>query len=552
MRRLGDSLEFAYIRTLMPRGAAEEDGFIYLSDPFIRRLVGPQLKLTERRRILCYNHLRMIGHASLLYRTQLGKPPKSLADLTEANCAPGKFGEGKLVCPDGGAYSLAADGQTGLCSIHGHTHFLTPCIEIPVTKVSQEEASEYRAFLEDYNRYWRTFFDPIGIRVQITPQRYRLETIVLPLIDNSIYTGLAMALGGKPEPLDALPIPKRTIFSVAARVNKEPLIQQVKQQEGDVTRELLREFGIRGAAAGELNAEEFLAKGLGNQVSMHLYDAPQMFDFNLPSFLGQAMGTFQGGWRGNRELLPISLLVTSLNAPVYLAIPVQDPKVVDKFLEDLDRLFAAMARRSMRAGIFQLDQDFYHLSSTDGRATRSFGLQFGPLKLRFFYERIGNAFYIASKPFILDDLKVASAASDAGPVAHAMARMRPENWNQVLPDFRLGWAENHREACLNNLSPLSNVARAFTSKDAAQAHSQADALYGVHFFCPEDGQYVVSADGKSVTCSVHGSPAAPRQLPAPGQDTALGKLLAGLAGTTAALTFHEDGLHAVLTIDRKP
>src|SRR5262249_8694428 len=48
-RRLGESQEFQYIRTLMQRGAAEEDGFVYLSDPFIRRLVGPQLKLTERR-----------------------------------------------------------------------------------------------------------------------------------------------------------------------------------------------------------------------------------------------------------------------------------------------------------------------------------------------------------------------------------------------------------------------------------------------------------------------------------------------------------------------
>src|SRR5581483_6054987 len=40
--RLGDTKEFAYIRTLMPHGAREEDGFIYLSDPFIRRIVGPQ------------------------------------------------------------------------------------------------------------------------------------------------------------------------------------------------------------------------------------------------------------------------------------------------------------------------------------------------------------------------------------------------------------------------------------------------------------------------------------------------------------------------------
>src|SRR5262249_26037401 len=76
--RLGDTAEFRYIRTLMPRGAAEEDGFVYLSDPFIRYMVGPQLKLTERRRMLVYNHLRMIGHAALLFRTEHGRAPKSL------------------------------------------------------------------------------------------------------------------------------------------------------------------------------------------------------------------------------------------------------------------------------------------------------------------------------------------------------------------------------------------------------------------------------------------------------------------------------------------
>jgi hypothetical protein len=63
----------AYIRTLMPRGAKEEDGFLYLSDAFIRRLVGPSLKLTERRRVLCYNHLRMIGHLRNPFRRHEGR-----------------------------------------------------------------------------------------------------------------------------------------------------------------------------------------------------------------------------------------------------------------------------------------------------------------------------------------------------------------------------------------------------------------------------------------------------------------------------------------------
>ncbi len=200
VRRLGDTSEFAYIRTLMPRGAKDEDGFLYLSDAFIRRLVGPSLKLTERRRVLCYNHLRMIGHASLMYRSEFGRLPDSLETLAKSECSPGLFGADEFACPDGGKYTLSADGTTGVCSHHGHAHDLVPCVEHPVAEVTGEEADEYNAFLAAYNQYWRTFFDPIGIRIKVAPERYRLETIVLPLIDNTVYTGLATALGARPNP----------------------------------------------------------------------------------------------------------------------------------------------------------------------------------------------------------------------------------------------------------------------------------------------------------------------------------------------------------------
>src|SRR5207245_8353468 len=123
------------------------------------------------------------------------------------------------------------DGTAGICSHHGHAHFLTPCCEIPVTQVTGAEASEYQDFLREYNQYWRTFFDPIALRIQITPERYRLETIVLPLIDNSIYTVLARAVGGKPEPLDLLPVPKRNIFSLAARLNKRELLGMAEMDD---------------------------------------------------------------------------------------------------------------------------------------------------------------------------------------------------------------------------------------------------------------------------------------------------------------------------------
>ncbi len=321
VRRLGESAEMAYIRTLMPRGAKEEDGFVYLSDSFIRHLVGPQLKLTERRRILCYNHLRMLGHAALLYRTEYGKPPDSLETLAKTNCAPGLFGAGNLVCPSGGKYSLSVDGTMGVCSHHGSAHFLTPNCEIPVTQVNGEEADEYKVFIEAYNQYWRTYFDPIALRLQITPQRYQLETIVLPLIDNSIYTGLAMAFGGQAEPLDALPIPKRNIFSVAARINKEQLTTSIAGQADEFKKSGYLSFlGISDQMAERMNAMEFFSKGLGNQVSLHVYDASPTFDLNLPNLLGMVASSFNGSSRslGTEELL-IGFAIASLNAPVYLA-----------------------------------------------------------------------------------------------------------------------------------------------------------------------------------------------------------------------------------------
>jgi hypothetical protein len=774
VRRLGDTSEFAYIRTLMPRGAKEEDGFLYLSDAFIRRLVGPSLKLTERRRVLCYNHLRMIGHASLMYRSEFGRLPDSLEALAKAECAPGVFGKEDLACPDGGEYTLSADGTMGVCSLHGHSHDLFPCVEHPVASVTGEEADEYNAFLTEYNQYWRTFFDPIGIRVKVSPERYRLETIVLPLIDNTVYSGLAMTLGGKAEPLDALPIPDRNIFTVNFRFDKDglaekaglkepepgskqevaagnniahgrsllylrqiglafhnhhdvynyfpaqaicskdgkpllswrvallpfldqaalynefhldepwdsehnkklvdrippvyqtleakakkagkttylapvgkglmftgdkegvriadvtdgmsntililqadeehavswtkpqdlkvdpkkpaeglvdyaesgspvlfvdgstaslrkgiaeaPLAALLTRNEGtpafpnppDVIREqnqqnAFRMFGVGNEMFANLGGPRFLLQGIGNQVGLHVYDSPPTFDFNLPAFLGEALGSFnRPGMMGSSEGLLISFLIASLNAPVYVSVPVQDAAIVDEFLDRLDGVFAAQARETMQPGWFRVQSDFYRIKTANVPDARCASLGFGPVKFRIFWARIGSGLYVASKPFILEDLASAAALPEKGSTGHAMFRVRSRNWNQVLPDFRLGWAENNRRACLDNLGPLSSVARAISGEDKSPdvCHC-ADRLHGAHFFCPEGGHYERTADGKGMTCSVHGSALAPRQAPAPAQDQSLGKLLSTFAGLEATLTFLEDGLHAVVTIERK-
>ncbi|HYG75551.1 MAG TPA: DUF2950 family protein [Planctomycetota bacterium] len=562
VKRLGESQEFQYVRTLMPLGDKVEDGFVYLSDPFIRTLIGARVKLTEKHRMQCYNHLRMIGHAALLYRTEKGKAAASLAEIADAKCSPGKFNEGELVCPDAGTYTLSHDGSFGVCSCHGHAHYLVPCCEIPVTKVSKSEAEEYNQFVREYSQYWRTFFDPIALRLQITPQRYRIETLILPLIDNSIYTQLAAAMAGETAALDAAPVLKRNICSVAFKLNKSLLTKQ----------ELTLFWMLATEAAKETNLpfKEFLSNGIGDNIALHVCDSAPLFDFNLTRFIGEMMGSVNRGLGRDMEAAYFTVLLTALNAPVYVSVAVQDEKVTDTFLEKLDEFLAIASRRNDRGGWIEIDQDFYKLQTPprEGKAApavHAYGFRFGPIKWRFFWARIGGFLYVASQPGILEELAAldsapkAAAEEEAESKAHGLLTIRPTHWALVLPDYRLGWAENNREACLNNLSMLSGVAKAYgtelAQKPANEAsrllRKQADRLHAVHFFCPDGGQYVLAPDGKSVVCSAHHSVLKPQQKAAPNANTPTNALMQSISNVTVSLTFLEDGLRAVLTVERK-
>jgi hypothetical protein len=594
VERLGETAEFRYIRTLMKEGAAEEDAFIYLSDPFIRHVVGPRLKLTERRRMIAYNHMRMIGHAALLYRTQFGQEPESIQQLVDAKCAPAAFANGGLENPFGGQYALAPDGLAGLCSVNGLPSDLIPCTELPLENVTQQEANDYQQFLDQYNSYWRTFFDPIAIRVEIDEQKYRAETIVLPLINNSIYNVMATTLGGEPESLDELPVPKGNIFSLAMRLNKEAIAGRV----GANAQMFRNVFLGSGPSFDAAAVDNVILKGFGNQVGLHIYDSAPLFDLNLSNLVGETFASGTGGMFFGNDTLWITVLIASLNSPLYVSFDVKNEQIIDAFLEQLDKQLAALARRPSSGGWFRTETDFYHLTAEPAQGgdsppdksgnqpgeptVRAYALAFGPLKWRFFSARIGTGFYVATKKFIIDDLiaahreQLAARNANGGknpaeqaprpnrwqPVAHAMVRVRPEHWNRVVPEYQLGWAENNRRAVLNHLSMLSNVARAAVADDpdllqqdpASAAETivrQAEVLYGVHFVPPDGGKYLLSSDGRSIAHSLYGSQIEPQQLAAPALGGEHAELLKGFAGATAELTFLEDGLHAILTIERK-
>ena len=136
-------------------------------------------------------------------------------------------------------------------------------------------------------------------------------------------------------------------------------------------------------------------------------------------------------------------------------------------------------------------------------------------------------------------------------------RVRPENWNEVLPGYNLSWAENHRIACHENLSLIANVNRGWNDRKGANGAPDSELLgrvarfYGTRPFCPDGGKYALSIDGKSCSCSVHGDPLNPKQPSTPGDNSFTGKLVRSFAGLNATLTFEPEGLRAVMTIERK-
>lgn len=76
----------------------------------------------------------------------------------------------------------------------------------------------------------------------------------------------------------------------------------------------------------------------------------------------------------------------------------------------------------------------------------------------------------------------------------------------------------------------------------------AEAVYGCRFFCSDGGQYHTLQDGRILACDIHGPAIGPRQLIRPSQDGPLGQALHDFCGATATLSFLEDGLRTVVTI----
>ncbi|NQT85889.1 hypothetical protein HQ560_03935, partial [bacterium] len=357
-KSMADNLDFQYMRTVFPGTPEAEDGFLYLSDAFIRKLVGPRWKVEAQRRIICQNHLRMITSAATLFRAELRSAP-SVTALVEREYLP----ESALTCPDGGTYRLDEQGRA-MCKTHNCLRYCTPVDSIPFDKVSDVEARDYKQFVERYSSYWRQFFDPIGIRFRVG-DTVEMETCILPLIESSMYNQLREIVGGEPVPLRAQVLTPKTLLSVTAKF--------------DLSNPEYRN-ALEGMQHMLFPTMPPVTKALGKSLSFGLCDSDVLFTLD-----DRGLNAFGGGMNLEQRLM-IATILSSINLPIYAVLELEDEQLAGAMLREALRLgdLQARARRRNQWDEF-IDFQQYSTGKYKGAEVQTVAITLFVVKFRLHY-----------------------------------------------------------------------------------------------------------------------------------------------------------------------
>lgn len=313
---LGASAEFRYM--LEQLAPAASGLYVYLSDPFIRAMTGPRIKIAQLRRQKARARLELVTAAALLYEADYGKPP-ALDELI----AQGFVAPGWLQTVAGDQISLDKQGRAQSAR-YGTLALMTPLSELDIDAISAQEAEGYQAYVDEYSRFWRTTFDPIGVRIEVA-DTVRVETLILPLINNSIYDAVRAMIDEEAGPLALPAMTPAPVTSLGFRL-PEAVLQ-------DLTRNL---FSYR-------HREQIpdLSKALTGQVHIALYDDEPIIAFGSADLMGAFSGAFMrqmGRGRGGIFLYG-GMLASLLTQPTAIFVELRDGTEVESWAQ---RLFALL------------------------------------------------------------------------------------------------------------------------------------------------------------------------------------------------------------------
>jgi len=176
---LGNSSEFKYMLTKLPLND-DTRAYCYFSDPFIRKLVSPAVKINQLRRLRARADMEIIAAGELLSIYDGNKGKQELDRLVELGYAP------EAAISKG--YELGED-LSVRSPTWGTLADMTGLGEVPMEFATKAEADAYKNYRDNYDRYWRQYFDPVAMRLDDGDNgELKLETFILPLLDSQVYS----------------------------------------------------------------------------------------------------------------------------------------------------------------------------------------------------------------------------------------------------------------------------------------------------------------------------------------------------------------------------
>lgn len=526
---LYDALDYRYVSMILPPSEQARAGYLYGSDAFLRHLVGPRFKIAQKRRLQALNNLVMLNNASMFYRLEYGRSPKSLNNLVQ-----GKFYDpGQIVDPTGGAYAWDAEHDTATSSVYNRIKYLTPIVELDVLQVSSQEQQQYERYKQRYRKFWRQWFDPVAVRVkQESDERVRLETLVLPFANGSLYSALRHNVGDRALELSTGDIARSAVFSLLLAPGRKQMGAFVREIPG--VSEVLRE----DPTLTDLS-------WLGDRVSIHFLDDRMILEID-PTRL-QSLDLF-----GSIDVMPqlgMAAALAATNLPIYLGVEVEDQ---DKAARLLDQLGSQIVLKESRVFGLPAQFDAYRLPDYKGHRIHVLSYQIYALKVRLHVSLVNGQLLAATE---LDALRQAIDAAAAPravqPIkAHALMRVNFKAMEKLHDDMQLYWSEKLREAAHRNIMPIYNLIQLY-DVPIDQVNALADAKYGVTYFCPGGGEYKYDPETDQVYSTLYGNRRNARQPLSVDDEAALSQLLGQLQELTAALRITDDGLIGTVEIVRE-
>jgi len=471
---LGQSAEFRYMLAHLPKPEKSQGLLVYLSDPFIRAMVGAKIKIAQYRRHQAKARLHLITAGSLLYQMDQGK----VADLAEL-LSLGYVKKEWLQSWEGDEITLDKAGIPH-SRLYGTLAQMTPISKLSIETISIGELKAYRVYVRNYSRFWRTFFDPIGIRITVS-NPLKIETLILPLVQNSIYRNLQGVIGGKPVTMglpEFTPKPITTLSVNLSTQAKAMLSQIMSKRRNDP----------------EFAAE--LVELLGNSLHIAFYDNDPLVALGSADLIGG----FSGQWlrRGRAgNFFALALLGSMLTQPTAVFVELKNPEKLGTleqqgwFFEDLLwQMSASWANSKL------------HLLTGEKENTWVYTYNFeGVIRFHLYLKVIDNYLIISNQNLNFSKVLQSIKAKPANARLHIL----PDQIQKMKPELHLHHLQNQQAAAMKNIGRLMPFLL-MGAKNPEQASEKYARIYGRQLTQSENEEWHWDPIDNYLENSLFGSP----------------------------------------------